>query len=196
MIADTSPPPDFQAPPADNPEPAQSAAAKLDLDAYIARAEARREEAVEFAKSSTWNGKPLQPWSRERESILSRLILCDKLPVRPLDELAALQSYIEERHEANPESRDITLGSVCDLSQYFPTAAKLLFIASSLPEALVNLRMDPPRFLLAVDEWAERNIREDQIEACFIAQKIRFAYRSALALPRPSKFNKGSDEGN
>jgi hypothetical protein len=175
----------------------QTRSALPEPEDYAARAERKREEALEFAKSATWNGKALQPWSRERETILSRLEAFDKLPIRPLDELVTLSAYIEEEHE-NGRGLDITLERICDLDVYFPSAAKLLFIASHTKDRLCDLRTNPKRFLLEVDEWAESNIGADQVEAaCFAAQKIRYAYQTALALARPNKYShRTEDAGN
>lgn len=197
MTPSPSPPAALAPPPApDDPS--------LELDAADAR-----ETAYAAMRERAWRGVPLLPWSKERDSILSRLLALD-LPGRALEDLAAVvERFNELAAEAQRQAAALAapgapveplpgLAELVDFGLYYSAAAKLLFIAAHPPEDLETLRARPALFLRAVDEWAAENIAEDEVAAaCLLAAEMRTAWRKFKPLARPaSRHGRADDAGN
>lgn len=160
-------------------------------------AAAARESAFAAMFGRLWRGVSLLPWSKERDSLLTRLIACDL----PGDSLADLPRVLE--HAAGLRAKLLAQGvkevpevdEVIDYGRYLPEAAKLLYLASHEPEAFQSLRARPALFISAIEEWSAANIGDDEVAAaCVLAAEIRNGWRQFRPMVRPSR--RGGDEGN
>lgn len=185
------------APPAFAAASAPSDAPPIDVRDYEAEAAALRQRAYDEASEGVWNGKRLFPWSQGRQSIHARLLALD-LPGPDLDELSFYAAYLEARKREHPTEVLPTLPQLINFEALLPAAAKLLYLSSHKPEVLDDLRATPWRLIREIEKWTEANIAPDQVEeACWLAQRIRAAHRSAQAMHRPSKHDgRHDDSGN
>lgn len=185
------------APPDD--EPIRSSSAPLtiahaeDLSTASAEAQARREEAWRTRGDWTFLGKPLEPWSMERDSLLARLIEAD-VPAPRLTSIAYYEERLSfarekaEREGTLHEIEGLTLEDLVDVMELYPTAGKLLFLAAHKPEQWDHLRGRDRvgRFLRAISEWAEANIpAHDPWPAILLARDIDAKYQLVRAQRRP-----------
>lgn len=172
-------------PPASSPAP--------DVSTASAEAQARREEAWRTRNDWTFQGKPLEPWTMERDSLLARLTEADV----PAPRLASINYYEErlrfarekaEREGTLHEIEGLTLEDLVDVMELYPTAGKLLFLAAHKPEEWDHLRGRDRvgRFLRAIAEWAEANIpAADPWPAILLARDIDAKYQLVRAQRRP-----------
>ncbi len=182
--------------PATQPTPAPVTGRRVHFSEYALQAERKRREDYDSAREAVWNGEPLQPYSRARESLLVRLIELD-VPSSDLDDLSYYAAHLDAYMAENPNAVRQSIGELADLSSYLPTAAKLLFLCAHPAEAFDSLRGKPGKFIRAIEDWAEKNIRPEQIEeACWLAMRMRYAHRSVMAMHRPQKGDGRAHEGN
>lgn len=167
--------------------------ASADASTASVEAQERREEAWRSRNDWTFLGKPLEAWTMERESLLALLTEAD-LPAPKLSAISYYENRLAAAREAAEkngtlaEIQHITLESLVDVMELYPTAAKLLFLASHKPEAWDHLRGRDRigRFLRAIAEWAEVNIpAADLWPAILLARDISAKYELVRAQRRP-----------
>jgi len=155
-------------------------------EAYATTAEHQREDAWQRDREWIWNDAPLQPWSRERESLFVRITDLDEassgLDTVPL---------IIDRLKAKDAS--LSIEQVIDAHQFIEQAALVLYLASHLPEQWDSLRGRPSAFLRAANAWAEKAIPPgSEWPAIHQAVQMRSAHRQMIAIRRPSGHSGGS----
>lgn len=169
-------------------------------EAYATTAELQREATWQRDGEWIWNDKPLQPWSRERESLFVRLAENDE-GNRSLDDLALMQARLDANHveslKKDKKARRYLVQEVADPMLFIEQAAVLLYLASHEPEQWDHLRGRPAALLRTATAWAEIAIAlGDEWPAIFLAAQIRIAHRALIAIRRPSPGGHRSDEGN
>jgi hypothetical protein len=128
------------------------------------------ERARAFDAEYEWNGKPLHPFSIERESL-----------------------FCEQRLAAGAPPIVKTSG---DFNGFLADALRILFICSHKRENFRVLRRSPIEFQEAVDDWAEKNVqRGQQSEAISLGIRIYTDTFVTEHEPVPSG-NKGDELGN
>lgn len=163
-----------------------------------------REQAFAARHERVWRGKPLLPWTRERDSLLSRLRELD-LPGDDFEDVPGVQArYAEQMSKMQRDMQAIgqtapviPFENVIDLNLYLPGAAKLLFLALHEPADIIRIRGTPTRFLAAIEEWSATNILDhEMLDACLLAAEVRGAWKKFRAMHRPSTRGRGDDSGN
>lgn len=178
-------------PPSASPAPGR-APADLTGTEIAAQAEELRMHAWQTRRDWTFQGRPLEPWAMERESLFIRLCEADV----PAERLESIQFYedtlaayrLKARSEADlAELQGITLETLVKPMAIVPTAAKVLFLATHKPEQLDSYRgRNAGRFLRAIEEWAAANIpEEDPWPAILLARDIRAQHQHVIAQRRP-----------
>lgn len=199
MKSNPAPPPDPLTAPVDD-EPIRSTTASAPVAVAAAEsstasfdAQARRQEAWLDRNDWSFQGRPLEAWSMERDSLLARLIEAD-VPAPKLSSIAYYEErlrFAREQAETNgtlAEIQHITLETLLDVVELYPTAGKLLYLASHKPEAWDHLRGRERvgRFLRTIEEWAEVNIPAgDPWSAVLLARDIDAKYELVRAQRRP-----------
>lgn len=135
-------------------DPPSNIAPDLSLtDAAPSVTDAQRERA--HRREWTWRGKPLHPWSLEREIFWREL--------RAHEEAPAIASY-----QTIPD--------------FLPEAVRILWIASATDDALRALRqLTPEAQRITCVTWAAKNIT---LEESFDASRIGHEIYEAVALQR------------
>lgn len=171
-------------------QPALTLAPDDDEAAYASQQAAQRHQTWHAAGEMLWQGKQLQPWSRERDSLYVRLISLDE-SAYDLDNIPKIQQRLQESGE------DGSLQGVIDPLHYIEQAALVLYLASHQPEQWDHLRGKPPLFLRAANEWAETNIPLGQEwPAIHLALQIRTQHRALIPITTPGKGSSGGSSGN
>ena len=157
---------------------------------HVAEAERARETTWAEDKERAWNGQPLLPWSRGRESLLARLVAAD-VPGGDLEDVPLIEGRLERRKEETPESEAVqalTIEGVINVLEYLPMAAKLLYLARHEPQQWDHLRgQHVAAFLRAIETWAETAIEPGQEWlAVRTAVEIKTAHRKMMAMRRPT----------
>ena len=158
----------------------------------------QRERAYASRHERQWRGVALQPWSRERDSILSRLIEAD-FPGESLEELL---SYRDRYNTAAGEAEKVgetfpRLSEMIDFGLYLPDAAKLLWIASHEAKDIAPWRARMAGLIAHVEAWSADNIADEEIEeACILAAEIRTGWKAFRPLIRPTRSGRNADAGN
>lgn len=165
-------------------------------EASATSAELQRESAWQRDGEWIWNDQPLQPWSRERESLFTRLIENDE-GNRSLDDLALMQARLDALVKKDKQAKAYQVRDIADPMLFIEQASLLLYLASHQPESWDHLRGRPAAFLRAATAWAETAIAPgSEWDAILLAAQIRTAHRALIAIRRPSPGGNRSGEGN
>lgn len=171
--------------------PPPVAASAVSAEAVM-MAQKKREEAWRSRNDWSFQGKSLEAWSMERESLLALLFEADV----PAPKLSTLTYYenrlLAAREKAESEGKleeiqHVTLESLVDVMELYPTAAKLLFLVTRKPEEWDHLRGRDRlgKFLRTISDWAEIAIAQDPWPAVLLARDIYEKYELVRAQRRP-----------
>lgn len=145
-----------------------------------------REKAWQADKEQTWNQKPLEPWTRERESLFIRITELDEA-TSGLESVPVIIQRLEEK------GSKLGIEQVINPHQFIEAASLVLFLASHKPEQWDHLRGRPAAFIRAANEWAEKNIPLGmEWPAIHQAVALRTAHQQMIAIRRPSAHSGGS----
>lgn len=157
---------------------------------YAAEAEMERERIWNDDKCRQWNGEPLQPWSRERATLLARLVAAD-VPGGDLSDLPLMRARLADRQANAPDDaavQALTLEQIVDVMVYLPMAAKLLYLASHQPRDWDHLRGERVGvFLREIETWADEAIPPgEEWKAVHTAVQTLTAHQKMMAMRRPT----------
>jgi len=153
-----------------------------------AAADQLRQQAWHTADSHTWAGIPLQPWSRQRESLFVRLIEHDETTTG-LDSLPLLTARLAEKGST------VTIETLLSPMLFIEQAALVLYLAAHQPNQWDHLRGRPAAFLRAANEWSEKHIPAgDEWPAIHLAVLLRTQHHAVIPM-RPAS-RAGGPSGN
>ena len=154
----------------------------------------KRETVFRAMHERQWRGVPLQPWSKERDTLFARLVEMD-LPGESLDGLPGMVALYEVESAKDPKFSP--LEQIIDVSLYLSSAAKLLWLALHDEGEILRLRTRPQLFLSTVDKWSAENITDAEVfDACLLAAKIKNEWKQFRPMYRPSGRTGNADSGN
>ena len=147
-----------------------------------------RQQAWATADTHTWAGIPLQPWSRERESLFVRLIEHDETTTG-LDALPQLTARLAEKETT------VTIETLLSSMLFIEQAGLVLYLAAHKPNQWDHLRGRPATFLRAANDWAEKHIPAgNEWLAIHLAVTLRTQHHAVIPMRPPSRA--GGPSGN
>jgi hypothetical protein len=153
-----------------------------------AAADQLRQQAWHTADQHAWAGIPLQPWSRQRESLFIRIIEHDETTTG-LDSIPLLTARLAEKGST------VTIETLLSPMLFIEQAALVLYLAAHTPNQWDHLRGRPATFLRAANDWAEQRIPAgDEWSAIHLAVTLRTQHHAVIPM-RPAS-RAGGPSGN